>query len=239
MTKKSGRNKLEITQDIKDEVEEIIQLKIQDLDGFNNKLTFYNVYQFNKKIANNPNYLNSKGKVFNQYSSDFWSVKYKNTDNYGRARILYHKEKKFDTNNVFNGEFNPDIKDIILAVQELHKKPERLIKCLERIYTEDKNTIQTLQSTNDELRDLVEKQNTLIKNMEQAMYNIFFASTDSRNSLKDVLSLKKSKDWFVKDELEGLVGSRSDFLKLLSPQSEFTNLVPLKRKKLSAEEQGF
>lgn len=226
MIKKKGRNKKEITKEIEDEVDEIINLKIKEINGVINKLTFNSVWQFNKKIASDPHYLTSKGKIFNYYSSDFWSVKYNNVDNYGRSRILFYKNNA-SNKILFDGEFNPGIQDIVLAVNNLHSKPDQLLRSLQNIYLDKSRTIEILQNSNDELKSLVEKQNSMIKNMENAMYNIFFASKDARNSLNDVISLKKSKDWFVSKELDALVGSRKDFLELIKTPEISKNIEVL------------
>ena len=51
--------------------------------------------------------------------------------------------------------------------------------------------------------------------MQGAVYNLFFASSDSRNSLKNVMDLEKGKDKFIVNELEAAVGNRKDFLELI------------------------
>lgn len=239
MPNKPGRKKKCITKDMMDEVDEIIELKIKDINGVLNKLTSNSVWQFNKKIANNPDFLNSKGKMFTLYSSDFWSAKYNNNDNYGKAQIQYYKNDP-SKKSLFINEFDQSIEDIVLAVNNLHSKPNKLIQVLQNIYLEKNHTIEILQNSNDELKDFINKQNKLITEMENAMYNIFFASRDARNSLRDVISLKKTKDWFVAEELNPLVGSRKDFLELLkSPENKKTGeIIDFNKKLKQLEDDG-
>ena len=217
MYKIAGRKRIEINDDLIKEVDEIIELKIKELDGIASKLTYNNVWQFNKKISKNPDYKNFKGEQFNCYSSDFWSAKYKNKDNYGRARITYYKDKGYK-DAIFNGDFDSNIKDIVLAVNDLHSKPEKLIKVLGKIFEEKTKTIEILETSLEEYKTLLQAKEKLIKQMEKSTYNLFFASSDSRNSLRDMMNLRRSKDKFLINELESAVGNRKDFLDLLNKE---------------------
>lgn len=215
MSKIAGRNRIEINDDLIKEVDEIIELKIKELDGVASKLTYNSVWQFNKKISNNSDFRNFKGEYFRCYSSDFWSTKYKNKDNYGRSRITYYKEKGYK-DIVFDGDFDSNIKDIVLAVNDLHSKPEKLIRILSKIFEEERKTIEVLENSIEEYKLSLQAKDKLIKQMEKSMYNLFFASSDSRNSLRDMMNLRRSKDKFLINELESAVGSRKDFLDLLN-----------------------
>lgn len=235
MSKTVGRKRIEITDDLKKEVDEIIELKIKELDGLASKLTYNNVWEFNKKISNNPDFKNFKGQQFNCYSSDFWSAKYKNKDNYGRSRITYYKDKGYK-DAIFNGDFDPNIRDIVLAVNDLHSKPERLIRVLSKMFEEKVKTIEILDKSLEEHKLLLQAKDKMIKQMERATYNLFFASSDSRNSLRDMKDLRRSKDKFLINELESAVGNRKDFLDLLneeesSSQEKHDNVFSFSSKK--------
>ena len=54
--------------------------------------------------------------------------------------------------------------------------------------------------------------------MEDSIYSLFFASSDSRNSLRDMFNLRRSKDRFLINELESAIGNRKDFLDLLKEE---------------------
>ena len=210
MSTVAGRKRIEITDDLIKEVDEIIELKIKDLDGIASKLTNNNVWQFNKKIADNPEFKNFKGETFHCYSGDFWTGRYKNKDNYGRARIQYYKDKGYK-GVIFDG-------NLILAVNDLHTKPEKLIKALSQIFLEKAQTIEILESSIEEYKVSLDAKDKLIKQMEKSTYNLFFASSDSRNSLRDMMNISRSKDKFLINELESAVGKRKDFLDLLNKE---------------------
>ena len=203
MSTVAGRKRIEITDDLIKEVDEIIELKIKDLDGIASKLTNNNVWQFNKKIADNPKFKNFKGETFHCYSGDFWTGRY--------------KDKGYKS-AIFDGNFDPNLKDIILAVNDLHTKPEKLIKALSQIFLEKAQTIEILENSIEEYKVSLEAKDKLIKQMEKSTYNLFFASSDSRNSLRDMMNIKRSKDKFLINELELVVGSRKDFLDLLNKE---------------------
>lgn len=80
--------------------------------------------------------MNSKDKMFTQYLSDFWLIRYENQDNYRRLRIIYHKNNAYNS-ILFDVEFYPGINDIALAVQDLHFKPNQLIRALQKLYLEN------------------------------------------------------------------------------------------------------
>jgi hypothetical protein len=217
MSKVAGRKRIAIDDDLIREVDEIIELKIKDLDGLVSKLTNNNVWEFNKKISADPTFKNFKGEPFKCYSSDFWAGRYKKRDNYGRARIAYYKDKGYK-NAIFNGDFDPNLKDIVLAVNEFHSKPERLVRVLSKIFTEKNRTIEILEKSLEEYKESLQAKDNLIKQMEDSIYSLFFASSDSRNSLRDMFNLRRSKDRFLINELESAIGNRKDFLDLLKEE---------------------
>ena len=64
----------------KEEIEEIILLKLEELGGRKSKLTANNVAKFSKEIANNEKYKRKNGKLFNYYGYDIWAGRYKGQD---------------------------------------------------------------------------------------------------------------------------------------------------------------
>lgn len=69
-----------------EEVKEIVDLKLKELGGIKNKLTYNSVFQFNKKIANNDKYKRSNGELFKLYGYDFWYGEYNGEPYYGIVR---------------------------------------------------------------------------------------------------------------------------------------------------------
>ena len=63
MSKVAGRKRIAIDDDLIREVDEIIELKIKDLDGLVSKLTNNNVWEFNKKILK-ESLLNATLRIF-------------------------------------------------------------------------------------------------------------------------------------------------------------------------------
>ena len=64
----------------KDEVWEIIKLKLEQLGGVKSNLTYNNVWNFNKKLVEDK-VKRSNGEYFNLYGYTFWASKI------GRAHV--------------------------------------------------------------------------------------------------------------------------------------------------------
>lgn len=158
----------------KEEVDEIIYLKLKELGGMKKRLTYNSVFTFNKEIANNPKYKRKNGELFTLYGYDFWASSYNNEDYYGRQRI---NEIKNTSNVIVAGkEFIPEVEDIHALVNDYYKK---------------------LKKEKDDLQKA-------LQSFEREFASIFCNSRLADNSLVDVMSMNKSKDYLVYDGLKNM-----------------------------------
>ena len=172
----------------KEEVDEIIYLKLKELGGMKKRLTYNSVFTFNKEIANNPKYKRKNGELFTLYGYDFWASSYNNEDYYGRQRI---NEIKNTSNVIVAGkEFIPEVEDIHALVNDYYKKPEVLYKKLAKVFEMDKNKLKNLEEA--------------LQSFEREFASIFCNSRLADNSLVDVMSMNKSKDYLVYDGLKNM-----------------------------------
>lgn len=186
----------------KEEVDEIIYLKLKELGGMKKRLTYNSVFTFNKEIANNPKYKRKNGDLFNLYGYDFWASSYNNEDYYGRQRI---NEIKNSSNVVVAGkEFIPEIGDIHALVNEYYKKPEVLYKKLAKVFEMDKNKLKNLEEENKKLKKEKEDLQKALQLFEREFASIFCNSRLANNSLVDVISMNKSKDSVVYNSLKNM-----------------------------------
>lgn len=185
-----------------EEVEEIIALKLKDLGGIRKKLTYNSVFKFNEKIASNEEFKRKNGELFNRYGYDFWAGQYNGVDYYGKQKI---DEIKRNSNvKVIGEEFTPGIKDITMLVSDLHSKPEVLIRKLVSIYEKDKKKIASLENEVEKLNKQTEKLTKDLRAFEKGFTTVFYNSILDSNSLPNVLSMKKSKDGLIFDELKNM-----------------------------------
>lgn len=95
----------------KEEVDEIITLKLQELGGMKSKLTYNNVWNFNKKLCK-ENTKRKNGEKFNLYGYTFWASEYNNKPYYGKKKI---DEIKSSNSITLAGEcFDIETDDILL-----------------------------------------------------------------------------------------------------------------------------
>lgn len=146
----------------KEEVDEIIYLKLKELGGMKKRLTYNSVFTFNKEIANNPKY----------------------------------KRK--------NGEFIPEVEDIHALVNDYYKKPEVLYKKLAKVFEMDKNKLKNLEEENKKLKKEKDDLQKALQSFEREFASIFCNSRLADNSLVDVMSMNKSKDYLVYDGLKNM-----------------------------------
>lgn len=184
----------------KEEVDEIIYLKLKELGGMKKRLTYNSVFTFNKEIANNPKYKRENGALFSLYGYDFWASSYNNEDYYGRKRI---NEIKNASNVVVAGkEFIPEVEDIHTLVNEYYKKPEVLYKKLAKVFENDKRKLRNLEDENKKLKKEKEDLQKALQSFEYGFATVFCNSRLADNSLADVMSMKKSKDSVVYESLK-------------------------------------
>lgn len=188
------------------EVEEIIKMKLDELGGLANKLTFNNVKILNDKIANNPEYKRADGSLYRNYGYTFWVSK----GYYGYETILKKKE-----NNEFKlaGEsFLPEMKDILVLTEKFHKKPSVLSSRLIKLFEEDRKKIKHLTEQNNQLMEALKEAKDELEQFKAGFASVFFNSANEHNSLEDVLTLTKSDDSTIRDELKNMFNDDIDLL---------------------------
>lgn len=212
------------------EVEEIIKLRLAEINGVINKLSYNGVSKLNKRIANNPDFKRSNGELFKLYPYDFWGGAYKGNDNYGKHRIDDIKANK--SLELFSDMFNPNLQDVMLAVNDLHKDPVKLTKVLTNIYQKDKKKIESLNNEVERLKQQNKNLKETLDMMQNVMYTLFYNSQSSKNSLINMLNLKCSEDAFIFTQIEKAFYGQEELLQLLKEnpkKQESGNVVELKR----------
>lgn len=223
------------------EVTEIIELRLKELNGVISKLSYNGVCNLNKKIAKNSEYKRKNGKLFNLYPYDFWAGKYNGIENYGKKQIDSIKENH--QTEYLSGIFDPNLQDVLLAINDLHNNPVKLSYVLTNIFKKDKQKIQSLEKENQLLKTKNKNLKTTLENTQQAIYNIFYNSKSTKNSLINIFELKKSQDGFMKEQISNAFLSNTDLLeKLLTREDEATiqrvNIIEINREKRKSRHQN-
>lgn len=205
-----------------EEVDEIIALKLKDLGGIRKKLTYNSVFKFNENIAKNEEFKRKNGELFKRYGYDFWAGQYNGVDYYGKQKI---DEIKRNSNvQVIGEEFAPSINDIIMLVNDLHSKPEVLTRKLVSLYEKDKKKIVSLENEVEKLTKQRDKLTKDLRAFEKGFTTVFYNSILDSNSLPNVLSMKKSKDGLIFDELKNMFSQdNTRFSKVIEIGSELEN----------------
>lgn len=186
----------------KEEVDEIIYLKLEELGGRKHKLSANNLAKFSKKIAKNEEYTRSDGSLYNYYGYDFWAGDYKGVDYYGKTRLA---EIKNSVDVIVAGkEFIPEVQDIIVLVDKYYKQPELLTKRLCNIFESDKQKITKLTDKINNLEEENKKLKEHLDDFKRGFATVFLNSNSTENSLKDVLSISREKDGYISDELQNM-----------------------------------
>ncbi|AJD27943.1 hypothetical protein [Clostridium botulinum] len=184
-----------------EEIDEIIYLKLNELGGLKSRLSYNNVWTYNKKLVKN-NVLRSNGKPFKLYGYTFWAYNYNDEDYYGKAKI---DEIKSNEDIVLAGKsFNRGIQDLLMMVDKYHNKPQELSKRLVKFFENDKKKIDQLSEQNKLLNKTIVELRKQLNNFEQGFATVFYNSIYTDNSLNDVMSIKRSGDCFVSDELKAM-----------------------------------
>lgn len=201
MTKQVGRSSKVITDDMKEEAKEILNLAFKDVGGIKNKLTYNSVVKFNQHIANNPNYIRKNGKLFNDFGVRFWSKTYNDKPYYGKEII--DELKKIDKKDIPTGGdiFEVDNKDIESLVDRYHNNPTELKKRLINLFFKDRALIKDLRSRNNDLDTSLKQKKKELEVFEEGFATLFWNSTSTYNSLDDVFTLNRPEDEDVNNEL--------------------------------------
>lgn len=179
------------------EVDEIIQFKLKKLGGVRKKLTPNNVKTFNEEIAEKPCYIRANGQMFKKYSYTFWIDK----NYYGNQKVKEYQEEEEDF-TLLGEAFIPEVKDIILLVNKYQDNPQQLTKSLIKIFEDDKKELADLRAQVSGFSSVYQKLKNDLDQFKIGFATVFMNSIESHNSLNDVLSLKKSEDKAMFDELE-------------------------------------
>lgn len=209
------------------EVDEIIALKLNDLGGLKSKLTYNNVWNFNKELVKEKR-LNSEGKVFTLYGYSFWASGYNGEDYYGKAKI---DEIKSSKEIVLAGEsFSKEVQDILILVDKYKNKPQELSKRLVKIFESDRKKMALLTEQNKSLNKEVVSLRKQKEQLEEGFVTIFYNSIYTDNSMTDVMSVNKSGDSCMLDALKTMFNEDENKLnqivapKKKAPQLESTVL---------------
>ncbi|WP_338658553.1 hypothetical protein [Paraclostridium sordellii] len=205
-----ARGKMKIDES---EIKEIIDLKVENLNGIVSRLTYNGVCEFNKQIANNPKYKRSNGELFKEYGYTVWAGTYKGEDYIGKKMINDIKEK--NKVPIVGADFRPEVQDIIQLVNDLHNKPEKLTLRLCKIFDRERKNTEEMRK---ELKMLKKKKSILeekIELMETSMTNLIFQSQSIDNSLNNMFDLKKSKDSVCYNELLNMFNNNDSRIKSL------------------------
>lgn len=211
----------------KREIDEIIKLRITELEGDVSKLTYNSVWKFNQRISKDKNYKRYDGKNFTSYGYHTWAGKYKNEYGYGKVRIDEIKKDAMSKNNssvdsnyfelmeMANEEFVSSMNDIILLVSDLHTQPEVLTRRLVKVFKRDKRTIIELEKENKELKEKLAIEEDKNNKLETGVINLFFASSSPNNSMENMINLSKSEDSFSYNELKNMFNSDEERIRKL------------------------
>lgn len=220
---KGGRKKNEVTDEIKEEAKEILDLAFKDVGCIKSKVTYNNVAKFNIHIANNPNYIRKNGQYFNFLGDRFWTKSYNDVPYHGRKIIDQLKSTK--NVKVGGAAFDINNKDIESLVDRYSNKPEELKKRLINLFSKDRNEILSLRDRNNKLTERLNHKDKTIKEFEKGFATIFWNSTSAYNSLDDLLTLERPEDGQVNDELLNMFrNDKEKIMKLLNENSKINNV---------------
>lgn len=201
-----ARKKAEID---KKEVDEIIALKLNDLGGLKSKLTYNNVWNFNKELSKNKT-LNYKGKPFNLYGYTFWASGYNGEDYYGKAKI---DETKASKEIILAGEsFSKEVQDLLILIDKYKDEPKELSKRIVKVFEADRKKMGLLAEQNKKLNDEISKLRKEKAQLEEGFTTVFYNSIYTDNSLNDVMSITKSGDSVMLDSLKTMFNGDEDKL---------------------------
>ena len=208
----------------KNEVDEIISLKLNDLGGLKSKLTYINVWTFNKKLVKEKA-LNSEGKPFTLYGYTFWASGYNGEDYYGKAKI---DEIKSSEEIILAGEsFSKEVQDILILVDKYKDKPQELSKRLVKIFESDRKKMSALTEQNKSLNEEVLSLRKQKEQLEEGFTTVFYNSIYTDNSMTDVMSITKSGDSYMLDSLKTMFNEDENKLnQIVEPKKKVLQLEP-------------
>lgn len=218
------------------EVDEIIKLRLERINGIVQKLSYNGVSELNKEIANNPDYKRENGELFKLYPYDFWGGGYKGEDNYGKQRIDYVKSQR--SNELFSNLFEQGVQDVLLLINDYHQNPTQLSNRVVKIFQKDREKIKRLEKNIEQL----EKQNKNLKEtleaIQKAVYTIFYNSSSIKNSLINVMQMNRLGDDFMAQQLKYAFSNQEELLEQLQQTEQVVNtskVVNIKKQQRAKE----
>lgn len=198
-----AKPKLEYSED---EINEILDLFKNKTKKEGKVLTEYKsktISNFNEELVKD-NVKRKNGEPFNHYKYNFWAGKHRGTGeyNYGKKVILQRNEELR-----LQAERDPEeveMQDIINIVNRNIKNPNKMTSLLCHYVKKQKDKIATILGENIKLTDENKNLKSKIALLEDTYTNIFFNSQIPNNSLNDMLSISKSHDAFISEELENM-----------------------------------
>lgn len=184
------------------EVDEIINLTLENVcNGIKGKLTKNKVFKYNKELVE-KGIRRKNGEFFNEYGYHFWAGTYKGEDNYGHKKV---KEKVNSNEVILAGKsFVHSTSDIVELVSKYKNKPKDLILRLCKLFESKEKKIGALREENKRLSEEVLRLRENQKKFELGFTTMFYNSMYVDNSMNDVMSLKKTGDLYVVDEINNM-----------------------------------
>lgn len=241
-----------------EEIEEILDLYRKKIRKEGKVLTEYkskSISRFNEDLVNS-NVKRSNGEPFILYKYNFWAGRHRGNGhyNYGKKIIIQRNEEL--RLQLTSEPKDVEMQDIINIIDKNIKDPNKMTSLLCHYLKKQKNKTAIIINENIKLSD----ENRHLKNkiilLEDVYTNLFFNSQIPNNSLNDMLSLSKSQDKFICEELENifedglnrfntLANLDSNLTEGLNPNNQLQNIISLKEKKKQTqrikelEEEGF
>jgi len=227
------------------EVDEIINIKLEELGGVKSKLTYNNVWMLNKRIANNTEHLRENGAQYSLYGYQFWAASYKGNDYYGKRRI--DEIKSEETFILAGKQFTPQMQDIFVLFDKYggtSKSVSILKEKMLQLFEKDRTKIGYLEEELKVTEKKLENANRSLEKFQDNFIKMFFDSQEENNSLQNVMQLKKSGDVMLDQQLKEMFGDKLvkvveeiDEAKIDPNKVISQRKVQVRRKKL--EEEGF
>ncbi len=192
-----------------DEVNEIIEKKLKSVDGDISKLSYNSVNQFNKLLIKKK-VQNYKGKAFTDYGSYFWSGLYLGKPSFGKERIDFFKKHKeiMPLGNLYE----IDTSDIELIFYNDRDNIETIKRRMINIFKKERSSNVNNEKMFIQMQKEIQRQRTLIKQYQEAIYMMFYNSQYCTNSLDDVISIKNVGNKIMMDELNNIFDSDMSIL---------------------------
>lgn len=195
------------------EMDEIIELKLEELGGNFKKLTYNNVYLLSKKLYKEKISRKNGEGIYSKYSRYDWE------SGIGREKIDSKKNPK--TIDIIENDFGTKTIDIVTIINKYSKNANELTKRLLPIILRDRRKIVELESKIEkieiEYKDKIKTLKQKNENLENGVINLFYSSQSSKNSLINLMNIGKSGDKIVKENLEKMFGE--DMSSLIPPES--------------------